>query len=98
MWRKIMAWRGRKIANPEILDDLHIPALSDQIQEYLEKKKLIQGGQNNIGDQEDGMIMNGNGHENSIRDDISVTNSEYSNAPRNQFSINGQRNGNSGIH
>ena len=33
-----MNWRGCKTANPDILDDLHIPALSDQIQEYLEKK------------------------------------------------------------
>ena len=94
MWRKIMAWRGRKIANPEILDDLHIPALSDQIQEYLEKKRLIQKN-NNIGDQEDGLIMNGDDNEN----EISVTNSEYSNSPqRNQSSINGHEAGSNGIH
>jgi hypothetical protein len=73
MWRKIMYWRSFKIANPEVLEALHIPPESEQELEEAERKNKEEI---NRGDQEDQRIEIIDANNSEFKDDLSVENSD----------------------
>lgn len=68
-----MYWRSFKIANPEVLEALHIPPESEQELEEAERKNKEEI---NRGDQEDQRIEIIDANNSEFKDDLSVENSD----------------------